>query len=250
MQELGIVVAGAAMLALPLRAVVRLRRRGRPDLAPWSRVALAAVAAAVWLGALTALDEPADSLLSMHMLQHLLIGDLVPLLLLLAVRGPLVVHLLPTRAAQRLTRLLVRPSVAYACWAVATAVWHVPALYDDALANERLHAFEHGTFFFGGLLVWAVLLDPARRGLLPGWRRVGYALALLASAGILGNVLVLSYRPLYPAYDNLRDQDLAGLLMMVEQALTLGGIALVTARRELRRRHPEPASAARHPLAV
>jgi cytochrome c oxidase assembly factor CtaG len=209
-QELGIAVAALAMVALPLRAVVRLRRRRR-DLAPWSRVALAALAASIWFGALTALDEPADERLSAHMLQHILIGDVVPLLL-------------------------------------ALGVWHVPALYDRALESERLHAFEHGTFLVSGLLVWAVLLDPARRGLLPGWRRVGYALALLAASGILGNVLVLSYRPLYPAYGSLRDQDLAGLVMMVEQVLTLGGLALLTARRRLQ--HGDTPASGRHPLAV
>jgi len=172
---------------------------------------LATLAASTWIGALTAPDEPADERLSAHMLQHILIGDVVPLLL-------------------------------------ALGVWHVPALYDRALESERLHAFEHGTFLVSGLLVWAVLLDPPRRGLLPGRRRVGYALALLAASGILGNVLVLSYRPLYPAYGSLRDQDLAGLVMMVEQVLTLGGLALLTARRRLQ--HGDTPASGRHPLAV
>lgn len=246
-QELGIAVAALAMVALPLRAVVRLRRRRR-DLAPWSRIALAALAASIWLGALTALDEPADERLSAHMLQHVLIGDVVPLLLVLAVRGPVLVHLLPLRIVPRLSALLVRPTVAFCCWAVALGVWHVPELYDRALESERLHAFEHGTFLVAGLLVWAVLLDPGRRGLLPGWRRVGYALALLAASGILGNVLVLSYRPLYPAYGSLPDQDLAGLVMMVEQVLTLGGLALLTARRRLQQ--GDAAASGRHPLAA
>lgn len=249
MTQAGIVLAAVVMLALPLRAVLSLRRRGRVDLAPWSRAALAALGAGIWLGALTVLDEPADSWLSMHMLQHVLIGDVVPLLLVLAVRGPLVVRVLPFRAVGRLTRLLVRPWVALAFWAAALGLWHVPALYDAALGNEWLHAFEHGTFFAAGLLVWSVLLDPAQRGLLPGWRRCGYALALLAASGALGNVLVLSYRPLYPAYDNLRDQDIAALVMMVEQALTFGGVALLAARRELRRPGVGDAPA-RHPLAV
>ncbi|HEY3541583.1 MAG TPA: cytochrome c oxidase assembly protein [Gaiellaceae bacterium] len=265
MQTVSIVALALAFAVLPARAVVRLRRRGRADLAPWSRVALAALAAAVLLAALLGLDDAADTLLAAHMLQHVLIGDLAPLLLVLAVRGPVCVRLFPVsmvRLARRtgVARLLAagtRPAPAFAVWAAALAVWHVPALYDGALENERLHAFEHLTFIAAGVLVWSVLLDPARRQLLAGWQRFGYALALLAASSVLGNVLVLSYRPLYPAYAEpdavlrlspVLDQDLAGLVMMVEQLATLGTFALVVARRRLAA--PQAAQPARHPLAA
>ncbi|HET7647271.1 MAG TPA: cytochrome c oxidase assembly protein [Gaiellaceae bacterium] len=255
------------MIALPARAVIRLCRRGRSDLAPTNRLGLALLAAATTLAALLALDEYADSLLAAHMLQHMLIGDLVPLLLVLAVRGPVHAHLMPApvvRAARRLRlhRLfgfVTRPGPAFVVWAGSLAVWHVPAVYDDALADEHLHALEHACFLVGGLLVWSVLLDPARRRLLPGWRRVGYAVALLAASGVLANVLVLSYRPLYPAYDEaaarplaltpLHDQDLAALVMMLEQLVTLGTFAAFAARSELRRPAPAP-PVGRHPLAI
>ena len=259
--------AALTMLVLPLGAVLRLRRRGRPDLAPWWRVLCALLAAALTIGALRLLDETADELLAGHMLQHVLIGDLVPLLLVLAVGGPLLFHLFPVsvvRAARRLGRqhligLATRPLPAFVVWAAALAAWHVPALYDRALENERLHAFEHATFLLGGLLVWSVLLDPARRGLLPGWRRFGYAVALFAVSAALGNALVLSYRPLYPAYDvpaaqrpyeltPLRDQNLAAVVMMIEQLATFGTFALLAARRQLRLA-PSEERLRRHPLA-
>src|SRR5262249_21763949 len=153
------------------------------------------------------------------------------------------VHLLPVpvvRVCRRtgpseLLGALTRPIPAFCVWVSALAVWHLPVLYDLALENERLHAFEHATFMLGGLLVWSVLLDPARRGLLPGWRRFGYALTLLAVSGVLANVLILSYRPLYPDYAGdeprplaltpLADQNLAAVVMMLEQVVTLGGFA-------------------------
>jgi len=145
---------------------------------------------------------------------------------------------------------------ALAVWATVTAVWHVPALYDVALQHERVHAFEHGCFMLGGALVWTVLLDPARRGFLRGWRRFGYAIGLLAAAQMLANVLILE-GPLYGAYANAErpfglsavgDQDAAAVVMMVEQVLTLGTFAFLTARR-LVAGTPAPA-APRHPLAA
>jgi len=212
------------------------------------RVALAVVAAAIGLAAVTALDEPADQLLSAHMLQHMLIGDLAPLLAVLAIRGTVLAR--PLAA--------VRPAPAFAVWAAALAVWHVPAFYDAALAHERLHMLEHATFVAGGVLVWSALLGVARRGLLDGWRGFGYAVGLLAATTVLSNVLVLAYRPLYPAYDEpgprllelspLRDQNLAALVMMVEQFLTFGTFAALRARALLRA--SEPAPTGRHELAV
>jgi cytochrome c oxidase assembly factor CtaG len=195
------------------------------------RTALLVAASAIGIGGLVALDEPADELLSVHMLQHMLIGDLAPLLALLAVRGTILGRALAA----------VRPAPALLVWGAALAVWHVPSLYDAALENEQLHMFEHATFAVAGLLVWAVLLDVARRGRLPGWRGFGYAIVLLAASMILSNVLVLSYRPLYPAYGDLRDQNLAALVMMVEQFLTLGTFAVLRARALLREQEIAPA---------
>ena len=265
MQAVSIVSLAIAMIVFPAGAAARLRRRGRADLAPRRRIALAAVAAAVTLAALLGLDGLADSMLAGHMLQHVLIGDVVPLLLVLSVRGPLLVHLLPRRTVRPARRLRLhrmvgfatRPLPAFAFWAASLGIWHIPAAYDLALESEPLHAFEHATFLVAGLLVWSVLLDPARRGGLPGWRRFGYAIALLAASGALANTLVLSYRPLYPAYAGpdrpyalspVRDQDLAALAMMVEQLATLGTFALLTARR-LSSASAAPAPR-RHPLAT
>ena len=265
MQTVAVWLGAALLVALPLRAFVRLRLRGRADLAPTRRLLYALLAAAITVGALLYLDGAADSLLAAHMFQHALIGDLVPLLVVLSVRGPMLFHLLPVPILHGLRRLrlrrllgaIARPLPAFLIWAGSLAVWHLPTLYDGALENEQLHAFEHLTFLAGGLLVWSVLLDPARRGLLPGWPRFGYALALLAASAALSNTLILSYRPLYPSYSApedrplaltpLEDQDLAGVLMMIEQLATVGTFALLSARGQLRLvpRAPQPG---RHPF--
>jgi cytochrome c oxidase assembly factor CtaG len=210
-------------------------------------------AAAVCVGAFALLGPPdrlADDALSAHMLQHVLLGDLAPLLLVLSLRGADLARLV------RLAAPLLQPLVALVAWAAVTAIWHVPAMYDLALEHERVHALEHGCFAAAGTLVWLVLLDPARRGLLRGWWRFGYAIALLAGAQMLGNVLILE-GPLYGAYAHadrplglsaVGDQDAAAVVMMVEQVLTVGTFAFLTARR-LVARTPAPVES-RHPLAV
>lgn len=245
-----------------LQAFVRLRRRGRADHAPWTRVPLVlAGLALVALPLVSPLDPVADDyLLSGHMLEHVLIGDAGPALLVTAVRGPLLFFLLPASVIGLLARFaplrstvsfLLRPAVALCVWAVAIGAWHVPAAYDYTLDHETVHDLEHLTFAVAGLLVWTQLVDPARRGRLTTAGRLSYAVALLAMGTILSDVLIFSFRSLYPSYaaqptrlfglSPVLDQQLGGLVMEVEQLCTLGIFAaivltpLVRARRAARR---------------
>jgi putative membrane protein len=251
------VLAGAG-IALPLfgQAFVRLRRRGRVDHAGTGRAALFLLGLAL---ATLALVSPLDAvgeeyLLSAHMLQHVLIGDAAPALVLLAVRGPLLFFLLPSFALRPLAGIaplrallasLLRPRVSLAFWVLAFGLWHVPALYDYALTHGICHDLEHASFLLAGLLVWAQLVDPGRRGMLRPSGRLVYAALLLAAGQTLADALALSVQPHYPAYaaqderllglSPLADQRLAGIVMIAEQLLTLGSLAAILLARQLGR---------------
>jgi len=235
---LPIVFSGIAALLFG-QAVVRLRRRGRPDLAGWDRVALFAAGLTVTLFALVGrLDRIADDrLLAAHMGQHVLIGDLGPALMVTALRGPLLVFFLPAPVLAPLARsarvraalgTLLRPRVAFSLWAANLAIWHVPYLYDAALRHQALHDFEHVCWMLTGILVWTLLVDPGSHRRLSVGGRVALAAAMFAAGQILTDVLVFSFTPVYPAYQGaygisaLTDQQLAGIVMMVEQLATLG----------------------------
>jgi putative membrane protein len=255
------VLAGAGLaLVLFTQAWVRLRRRGRSDLAGFDRLAL--FVAAVALGTL-ALVSPLDPigeeyLLSAHMLEHVLIGDAAVALAIVALRGPLIFFLLPGVVLRPLARfgplraflaLLLRPKVSFAVWAAVFAGWHYPPAYDYVLDHQIVHDLQHVTFVLAGVLVWIQLVDPARRGELRRAGRIGLAVALFACGQILSDILIFSFDPLYPAYavqderllglSPLSDQALAGIVMMVEQAITLGtcvAFLLVASHREVVRR--------------
>ncbi|MES1248782.1 MAG: cytochrome c oxidase assembly protein [Actinomycetota bacterium] len=223
------------------QAFVRLRRRGRADHADWTRVPLWALGIALVVWSLVGLDARADSNLTWHMTQHVVVGDLAAALLVLATRGPLALFLLPPAVLKPLARTplrkLVRPRIAYGLWATNLAVWHVPYLYDAALAHERLHYFEHACWAVCGLLVWSILLDDRRTA----GRRVALAAAMFASGQVLTDVLVFSFHPIYPDYPSVRQQQLAGIVMMAEQVLTLGTLAFVLLRPRLSLRAAVPA---------
>lgn len=235
-------VTSAVAVAAFARGFRRLRRRSRADLAGWGRAALFGLAVALGLLALLSpLDAVAeDELLSAHMLQHVVVGDLVPLLLVLALRGPLLFFVVPPRLGSIAAG--IGPIPAFAFWLAAFGVWHIPAVYDAALSSPLLHAAEHACFFTAGVLVWTQLVDPARRAALSRSGAIGYAAALLAVGQLLANTLILTSRIVYPAYADAdllgfsarSDQDAAGLVMMLEQVATLGTFAVLSLRAALR----------------
>jgi cytochrome c oxidase assembly factor CtaG len=167
------------------------------------------------------------------------------------VRGPLLVFLLPAPVLAPLARsrrvlgalsALLRPRVAFTLWAANLATWHVPYLYDLALAHQNLHDFEHACWMVFGTLLWTLLVDPGSHRRLSVGGRVALAAAMFAAGQILSDVLVFSFTPLYPWYHGaygisaLTDQQLSGIVMMVEQLATLATcVALLLLPRRRRR---------------
>ncbi len=260
-----VLCASTIVSLLFLQAWLRLRRRGRRDLAGWDRPLL--FFCGMTLGVL-ALISPLDTigeryLVSAHMLQHMLIADSAPALVLLAIRGPLVFFLLPPLLLRPLARIgplraalggLLHPGVAFAAWALAFGLWHIPIAYDFAVAHTPAHDLEHLSFVLAGTLVWAQMIDPARRAALRRPERVGFAVALFAGGQALAYVLLFSFGPLYPTYADqperlfgigaLADQRLAGAIMMVAQTVSLGLFAWFLFGRGLRRQRAGEGSAA------
>src|SRR5207245_1427495 len=139
--DAGVLAGAGTALALFAHASRRLRRRGRSDLARPDRTLLFCLGVAVATLALVSPLDPVgeDYLLSAHMLQHVLIGDVAPALLVVALRGPLAFFLLPAsvlgaaarrRPLRRALGRLLRPEVSFALWALAIGLWHIPAAYE------------------------------------------------------------------------------------------------------------------------
>jgi len=239
-------VALAAVAALSFaQGALRLRRRGRADVAGWDRAALFGLGLAVTIAALVGpLDRLAETrYLSVHMLQHVLIGDLAPALMVAAVRGPLLVFLLPAQVLAPLARsprlrgvlsTVLRPRVAFGLWAANLGVWHVPYLYDLALRHDSVHYLEHACWVVAGLIVWTLLVDPGSHRRLTVGGRIALAAAMFAAGQVLTDALVFSFHPLYPAYPGRADQQLAGVAMMAEQLVTLGALTFVLLRPRIR----------------
>ena len=182
--------------------------------------------------ALTSLGVPSEELLYAHMIEHLLLGDIAALLIVLGLTGPLLAPILRIRFFDKL-RLLTHPAIAFPLWAIDLYVWHLPVLYQAALRHSGLHALEHAMFLVLGINMWMPLVGPLPT---PSWfgnlAKLGYIVAVRLTGSILGNVFLWSGTVFYPFYlhgdasfhiSPIADQNLAGAIMMVEESfLTLG----------------------------
>jgi cytochrome c oxidase assembly factor CtaG len=191
--------------------------------------------ASFWAGiaiVVLALNSPIDSLgehhfFFLHMLQHVILGDLAPLCFVAGLTGPMLRPVLALPGVDRL-RVLAHPLVALPIWAVDLYVWHVPFLYDAALHHDSIHALEHFCFFTAGCLMWEPVIEtlPA-----PAWfgtgMKFGYIAAVRLLETILGNVFIWSSTAFYGVYRHppewgitpVHDLNLGGVVMMAEGSL-------------------------------
>lgn len=227
-------VACVAYLVLYLRRIRTLARRGEP-VRRARRVAFASGAVLMTLVQLPPLDGLADSVLIAHMLQHIVIGDIASLLLVLGLTGPVLAPLLRIRLTRPLRRL-ASPVGALALWSLDLYVWHLPLLYQWAVRHDLVHALEHACLLWFGTLLWLALLGPLPKPRwFTNWARLGYVIVIRFAGAILANVLIWAQTVFYPIYrasdasrglNPLSDQSLAGAIMMLEQMLlTIGLLA-------------------------
>ncbi len=223
-----LLLLAAALYVRALRVLAgrRLRVSRGQQACWWTGLGLLAIAL---LGPPDAYDT---HLLSAHMGQHQLIGDLAPPFLLAGLRTPLLLFYLPRAALVLLARQrwlrsgfrgLRHPLVALPVYVLTTYLWHYGALFEGALRHAPVHALEHECFLGVNLLLWWSVIEPNRRRMGGQLWKIGYIFAARMSTMFLGMIFVFSRGVLYEGFygsgpregiSALSDQQTAGGMMM------------------------------------
>jgi putative membrane protein len=176
-------------------------------------------------------------LFSAHMVQHLLLTLIMPPLLLLGTPGWMLEPLLRPRAVAALARRATRAIPAFALFNVTVAAWHVPALYNTAVAHHAVHIVQHLMFMATAVLMWWPLLSP-----LPSLPRLSYPGQMLycflmaIPMTIVAIYITMADTLLYPAYaaaprlwgvSPMLDQHIGGLIMWIPGGLFFYGVMTV-----------------------
>lgn len=252
--EWPVILGVLVMSSLYLRGARRLwRQAGRGHGLSVRQAALFATGMLILVIALlTPLAAVGSSVFAVHMVQHLLLVQIVAPLLVLGKPGVAVAWALPRQGTQRgWQRWLQLPAVrrtrtffthwfvAWTLHALAVVGWHIPAAFQWALRSELGHALQHISFLGTALLFWQST----------GLGRLGYAGAAHRSlhlvgalsifstgvyGAVLGATLTLTGNVVYRDHARralawglmpLEDQRLAGLIMWIGG----GTISLITA---------------------
>ena len=168
-------------------------------------------------------------LFSAHMVQHLLLTLAMPPLLLWGVPGWMLRPLLRVPVVGAAARLVTRPAWAFALFNVVVAAWHLPPVYNLAMASHPVHIVQHLMFMSTAVLMWWPLLSP-----LPELPRLSYPGQMLycflmsIPMSIVAIYVAMADRVLYPAYaaaprvwgiTPMTDQHIGGLIMWVPGGL-------------------------------
>jgi cytochrome c oxidase assembly factor CtaG/putative copper export protein len=227
--------AAIVMAVLYLAGVRRLRRRG--DAWPMGRTLGWLLGCAALLFATSSgLGRYMPAMFSMHMVAHMLLSMLVPILLVLGAPMTLALRALPTAGRgeppgprewllaalhSRVSRFLTHPIVATAVFVVGFYGLYLGGLFDAAVSNHAAHVLMNVHFLLSGyLFYWVVIgIDPTPRQI-PQWGKVGMVFASLPLHAFFGVVLMGTkavlgetfYRSLQLSWhaDLLSDQRLGG----------------------------------------
>jgi len=185
------------------------------------------------------LDTLGDTyLFSAHVLQHFLLALIIPPLWLLGTPRQLAESALNHPWIRRVEHALSRSAVAWPLGVGTMLLWHIPALFNAALASDPLHIFQHLSFLVTGAIFWWPILTPLDSHRLPPLAAIIYLFSACTACSLLGAVLTFTPPGWYPAYlnsagdpglvrlirtgwgiDARTDQQLGGMLMWVPGCL-------------------------------
>jgi putative membrane protein len=218
------IAALAALYLWRMRQGAPSRATGSPSAA--QRLAFFSGLALLFLSLNGPIHDLSDVyLFSAHMVQHLLLQLIVVPLLLLGTPGWMLRPLLRVGAIRAVATRVTRPAWCFVLFNLVMAAWHLPPLYNTALAYHGVHIAQHLTFLVASTLMWWPIL-----GTLPELPRLSYPAQLLycflltIPMSIVSVYITYADRVLYPAYSfaprilgmsPLEDQRLGGLIMWV-----------------------------------
>lgn len=217
----------------------RLREAERAGDAPTrgQRLAFAAGLVALFAALNGPIHDLSDSyLFSAHMVQHLLLTMLVTPLLIVGTSGSMLRPLLARPLLAGIARRITAGPAAFAIFNVTLIAWHLPPLYNLAMADHGVHIVQHLCFLVTSVLMWWPLLSRVPE--LPPLSRplqMLYICLLMIPMSIVGMIITYADEVLYPAYESAprisglsphQDQLVGGLIMWIPGSLIY--IAMLT----------------------
>lgn len=227
------VLLGCSVLALLYALAIRRHRRAPEGHEPVERWRVVSFIAALGF-VLVALNGPLHDLsdrylFSAHMVQHLILAQVFPLLFVLGIPAWMWRALLSPRVVRAVWNAVTSVPVGFALYTVVFSIWHVPILYDLMMRDHGFHIVMHLLVMGTAITMWWPIVGGAAvaRPLAPGGQML-YLFLLGVPMMAVAAIVTFTQRPLYEWYalaprfmgmSAVEDQKLGGLLMWVPGGL-------------------------------
>ncbi len=214
---------------------VPLRLVSRTAIPAWRAASFLLGLFLVWAACGSPLAAYDHSLLTAHMIGHLLLMTVAPALILFGepvrvfwIGMPLFWQrafrrVLRQPSLRRFARIVTSPAVCWTLSAMTLLAWHLPVLFTLGMQSESWHVAEQISFFSAGLLFWWPVIQPwPSASTEPRWWMLLYLFLATLPCDILSGFLAFSDRVAYPVYfppprlfgfSVLEDQQCAAALM-------------------------------------
>ena len=229
---IGLAALGSAYVwgARHLAARARLAGTEPPVVRRGQRVAFFSGLLVIFLSLNGPLHDLSDTyLFSAHMVQHLVLALAVPPLLLVGTPGWMLRPFLANATIAAIARTITKPTRCFIIFNVVISLWHLPPLYNTAMAYHPVHIVQHLTLLVASVLMWWPFLSP-----LPELPRLSYpgqmlyCFLMVIPMSIVSIYIAMADHVLYPAYSiaprvwdisPLSDQQIGGLIMWIPGGL-------------------------------
>lgn len=170
-------------------------------------------------------------LFSAHVIQHLILLLIVPLLLLVSLPTPAMERLFQHPLLNRMGHVLAVPFLGWLSGLGVMWFWHIPSFCSASTESYSLGIFRDATFLLAGLAFWWPIFSPVKRFHLPSAQAVLYLFSACLGCTLLGIYITFTVISVCPAFANPVDR-LGILNMLYDQGLTpaadqrLGGLLM------------------------
>lgn len=177
-----------------------------------------------------------DSVFTIHVIQHLLLMNLAPILI--ALSAPVTLLLQASKKSiqtktikflhSKLVSLLTFPVVAWLLSYTTMYVYFLTPVYQLSIEHPLFHDYTHLHFLVAGMIFWTTLIgiDPVRWKMSYG-AKLAYLLVGIPFNTFLGIALTSVRTSISPAH-TLSDIHVGGsLLWILGEVFTIGGLAII-----------------------
>lgn len=256
--EVWLLVAAVIGLSLYVVRVIapKVVPPGEPIMRTGQKIALGLGILTLWLASDWPLHDLGEEYLyALHMVQHLLLSYVMPMLFLLATPVWLARLAFPTGTrSYRVLRRLSRPLVAGILFNVVTVLTHWPALVNAAVANGPLHYTVHVVLVAASVLMWMCVIGPFEEFRISSPVACLYLFIMSLLPTVPASWLIFAEGSVYDAYDTgfrlwgvslASDQQAAGVIMkLVGGSFLWGFIAYFFLRWAFGQQSEDPAKMA------